>query len=153
MKSTYSLNSYLNSYKQYNRINVAGLLLNEQNQILICKRAKTKKYKPSIWHIPGGKIEINETPEDALKREFKEELNLVIKSITPLKTKFEYKCECELHCTFFYAVEAEGTIKLDFENEEFKYVNNSDLKDYLDESYPASLKAFTILQRLYSHEQ
>ena len=41
------------------------------------------------WEFPGGKIEVNETPEEALKREIQEELNVNI-NIDNLICKVEY---------------------------------------------------------------
>ena len=39
---------------------------------------------PGKWEFPGGKLEVNELPEDALIREIKEELNVEIKIIEAL---------------------------------------------------------------------
>ena len=46
-------------------------------KVFIAKR-QMKGDMGGRWEFPGGKIEKNETPEQALKREFKEELNVDI---------------------------------------------------------------------------
>ena len=52
---------------------VCGII--EENQTyLIAKRGKG--VHENIWEFPGGKIEHNETREEAVVREIKEELHL-----------------------------------------------------------------------------
>ena len=126
----------------FQRINVAGLLINESKQLLLCRRSQNKKFKPGIWHIPGGKQENGETAEVALTREFKEELDLDITSIQPLNVVFEYAGSDGMHCTQFYLVTARGSISLDFENDAYAFVDLGNLSDYLDESLAASKEAF-----------
>lgn len=52
----------------------AALLLNG-SQILITKRPAHKQ-QGGFWEFPGGKLQSGETPQEALKRELKEELDL-----------------------------------------------------------------------------
>ena len=54
-----------------------GILRNTKNEVLLGKRIKGKSLK-GYWEFPGGKIESNETPEEALFREFQEELGVEI---------------------------------------------------------------------------
>lgn len=44
----------------------AAILINDE-KIIIAKRKSTGKL-PNKWEFPGGKIEIDETPEQCLKR-------------------------------------------------------------------------------------
>ena len=46
-------------------------------KILITQRS-LKKAQGSLWEFPGGKIEPNETRENAIVREIKEELDIDI---------------------------------------------------------------------------
>ncbi|GIN90036.1 DNA mismatch repair protein MutT [Siminovitchia terrae] len=53
---------------------VAVIIFNEQNQVLLQKRADV-----GLWGIPSGHIEIGETVSEAAIREVKEETNLDIR--------------------------------------------------------------------------
>ncbi len=59
-------------------MNGAGIiLLNSNNQVLLLLRDdKVDIPFPNMWDIPGGKIEIGETPENAIRREMTEELGI-----------------------------------------------------------------------------
>lgn len=56
----------------------AGIIfLNSNNEVLLLLRDnKIDISFPRMWDIPGGKIEDNESPEDAVRREMNEELGL-----------------------------------------------------------------------------
>ena len=72
---------------------VSIALINENDQILISKRP-AKKHLSGYWEFPGGKVEKNEVPENAIIREVKEELDIDInnKCIAPLSfSEFDYK--------------------------------------------------------------
>jgi 8-oxo-dGTP diphosphatase len=55
-----------------------GILI-ENGKLLLVKRAK----EPDLgkWAVPGGRIEENETAEECLKREFKEETGLDVEPV------------------------------------------------------------------------
>jgi len=52
---------------------VRGIVENKKGEILVCRK-KTKNY----YFFPGGHVEFGESNMKALKREFKEELNVEI---------------------------------------------------------------------------
>ncbi|MGC6475824.1 MAG: 8-oxo-dGTP diphosphatase MutT [Parvibaculales bacterium] len=54
---------------------VACALVNEQGKVLVTQRPAGKSMAGK-WEFPGGKIEAGETPENALIRELKEELDI-----------------------------------------------------------------------------
>ncbi|RLJ78317.1 8-oxo-dGTP diphosphatase [Salisediminibacterium halotolerans] len=59
-------------------MNVVGAVIVEEDQILCAQRGNTKSL-PYKWEFPGGKIEKDETPVDALIREIQEEMLCHIK--------------------------------------------------------------------------
>ena len=55
---------------------VAAIIINEKGEIFSAERAYGELKRK--WEFPGGKIEAGETPEQALVREIKEELDTEI---------------------------------------------------------------------------
>lgn len=58
-------------------IQVCAAVIYHQDKILITLRPEDKKLG-GYWEFPGGKIEDQETPEEALKRELLEELAIKV---------------------------------------------------------------------------
>ena len=56
----------------------AGVLIC-QGKFLIARRPPGDDLE-GLWEFPGGKVEMGETPEQALVREFQEELGIVIET-------------------------------------------------------------------------
>ena len=69
---------------------VAVWIMNEQGEILLQKRASTKKQEPNKWAICAGHIDAGETVENAILREIEEELGIKV-SIEELEFLKTYK--------------------------------------------------------------
>lgn len=63
----------------------ACVLLDAEGRVLLAKRPEGRSLA-GLWEFPGGKIESGEGPEDALLRELREELGIVIakQDLSPL---------------------------------------------------------------------
>jgi 8-oxo-dGTP diphosphatase len=61
--------------RRINWVPVVTALIRKENQVLIGLRPEGKNLAGQ-WEFPGGKVEIGETPEQALTRELREELNI-----------------------------------------------------------------------------
>ncbi len=65
--------------KDYIGVGVGAFILNENNELLLQKRAVPAE--KGFWSIPGGRLEMFETLEHAVVRETKEETDLDIEVI------------------------------------------------------------------------
>jgi 8-oxo-dGTP diphosphatase len=61
--------------KIYPKVAIGGVIISENKILLGKRRDKPDRYK---WAIPGGKLELNETIEEGLKREMLEETGLCV---------------------------------------------------------------------------
>lgn len=64
---------------------VAVALIDHRERVLMQRRSLDGAHG-GLWEFPGGKVEVGETPVEALLREVEEELGLVLdgKALTPL---------------------------------------------------------------------
>jgi len=114
-------------------IDVAAALVFREGKLLITQRL-ADAHLGGLWEFPGGKRELNETFEDCLRRELREELGIevavgeLVESLThayPEKTvhlKF-YRCRWEKHEPQLLGCSA------------FRWVRAGELKDY---AFPAA---------------
>jgi 8-oxo-dGTP diphosphatase len=70
---------------KYLQVTCAVILID--NKILAVQRGEQMKL-PLKWEFPGGKIEPNESEEECIKREVKEELNIEIVLLKKLSNSF-----------------------------------------------------------------
>jgi 8-oxo-dGTP diphosphatase len=55
----------------------AAAIVNDDNEVLLAQRPKGKRLA-GMWEFPGGKVEADESPEEALARELHEELGITV---------------------------------------------------------------------------
>ena len=59
------------------RLGSSIIFINDQQQVLLFLRDdKHDLLYRNMWDVPGGHVEENETPEDCIVREMKEEMNI-----------------------------------------------------------------------------
>lgn len=111
-------------------IRVVAAIIKKGNKIFATQRGYGE-FKDG-WEFPGGKIEEGETPEEALVREIKEELDTVIKVEEKLDTiEYDYPT-FHLSMDCFWCEVVEGHLDL-LEAEDSRWVdsNTIDSVDWL----------------------
>ncbi|MEP6792839.1 MAG: (deoxy)nucleoside triphosphate pyrophosphohydrolase [Saprospiraceae bacterium] len=108
-------------------INVTCAIILKGHQILVTQRGESMKLSLK-WEFPGGKIEYNETAEECLKREIKEELNIDIQIVKGLNHhQYQYPdshiCLIPFVCSFL-----NGNIIL-AEHKTFRWISKEGLRD------------------------
>lgn len=110
-----------------------GVVKNTKGQVLISLRDESL-HQGGLWEFPGGKIETNETAEQALVRELKEELAIQVTAATHLITVKHQYPDIAVQLNVFLVENYTDDAK-SCEGQTFKWINPIDLKDY---EFPAA---------------
>lgn len=83
-------------------IEVVAAVVKDDNKFLCAQRKDNKfDYLAFKFEFPGGKVEPNESLEECLIREIKEELNTSIHSLSFLLDVYHHYPDFSVHITFF----------------------------------------------------
>ena len=119
---------------------VAGLIW-RGNRFMICQRPENKA-RALLWEFVGGKIEPNESGEDALVRECKEELDIVVKPLDVFCDVVHVYPDITVHLTLYNAEILSGEPVL-IEHNDLKWITSDEIDCY--EFCPADVE---ILERI-----
>tara|TARA_B100000530_G_scaffold336730_1_gene292421 strand:- start:6090 stop:6503 length:414 start_codon:yes stop_codon:yes gene_type:complete len=108
----------------------AVALIDSVDRILLGRRPIDKPM-PGLWEFPGGKINLGETPEEALIRELKEELGIDTKEscLAPIAFASHRYDEFHLLMPLFVCRVWEG-IPHPIEGQELAWVTIADMRNY-----------------------
>ncbi|HTC82720.1 MAG TPA: (deoxy)nucleoside triphosphate pyrophosphohydrolase [Rhizomicrobium sp.] len=109
---------------------VAAALVDSDGRVLIAKRPEGRSMA-GLWEFPGGKIETDERPEDALIRELREELGIAVKEacLAPFTFASHTYGAFHLLMPLFVCRRWEGTPE-PRHHAALKWVRPKDMKDY-----------------------
>jgi 8-oxo-dGTP pyrophosphatase MutT (NUDIX family) len=101
-------------------------------KLFVPRRAKTKKFLPGFFELPGGHVDFGESLEEGLKREVKEELNMTIHLGEPFaaftydnKIKGSHTVEVIYFAQFIEPIEKISINSAD--HEEYKWFSKSEI--------------------------
>jgi len=117
-------------------IHVACAIIKNNHSILIAQRSENMPHA-GLWEFPGGKIEANEIPSDALIREITEELDCQITILTVLP-EFEHQYDDKivvLHPFICNTIKGQP-IPQEHQKIEWVSINDLHLHDWLEADIP-----------------
>ena len=127
---------------------VAALIWREE-KFMICQRP-AHKARGLLWEFVGGKTEKGETLEDALIRECREELDVLIKVNDIFTEVVHHYPDIDIKLTLFNAEIAEGEPKM-LEHNDIKWIAVSEIDSY--DFCPADEDILKLLKSRYLCEK
>ena len=115
---------------------VAGLIF-DKDLLLVCQRNSQSSFALK-WEFPGGKVEMGEEYEDALRRELREELGIEAHCLNEVfRHKHLYPKNAHVTLRFFRVLNYSGEVK-NLVFQQIKWVPTKKLvqMDFLDADLP-----------------
>lgn len=109
-------------------IEVVAAIIKRKDKILITRRGPTK-HLAGYWEFPGGKKEVNESTEQCLIREIKEELEISINILNFfMETIYHYPNKSILLKSYICNIES-GVIKLN-DHDKIEWIMESEFINF-----------------------
>ena len=109
-------------------IPVSSGLIIQNNKVLIGLRSESDN-GGGLWEFPGGKIEIDESSEDAVIRELNEELDIVVHKPKKIMQYLHRFKNLIYDISFFEVASFKGSIKK-IVHDELKWVDLASINNY-----------------------
>ena len=109
-------------------IEVVGAIIKDGDRYLVGQRPAHKS-QGGLWEFMGGKIEPGETPEQALARECREELDLEIENEHVVDSVIHKYPEKTIRLTLISCSPKTGSIPKALEHQEIRWVTIDQMKD------------------------
>ena len=109
-------------------IEVVGAIIREGDRYLVGQRAAHKS-QGGLWEFMGGKIEPGETPEQALARECREELDLEIENGHVLDSVVHEYPEKTIRLTLISCRPKPGSVPFPNEHQAIRWVTREEMRE------------------------
>ena len=109
-------------------VEVVAALIWDSDKFMICQRP-AHKARGLLWEFVGGKVEPGETKEQALVRECREELNVLLSVGDMFMDVVHEYLDITVHLTLFNATIAEGEPQK-LEHNDILWITPSEIQNY-----------------------
>lgn len=109
-------------------VEVVAALIWDGGKFMICQRP-AHKARGLLWEFVGGKVEPQETKEQALIRECREELAVTVSVGDVFMDVIHEYPDITVHLTLFHATVAEGTLMM-LEHRDIRWITPKEIGDY-----------------------
>ena len=124
---------------------VVAALIWRDGRFLACQRP-AHKTRGLLWEFVGGKVEPGETKKEALIRECREELDVLISVGDVFMDVMHVYPDITVHLTLFYARIIEGTPKK-IEHQDIRFITVAEIPEY--DFCPADTEILEALQKAH----
>ena len=127
-------------------IEVVGAIIRDGVRYLVGRRAANKS-QGGFWEFMGGKIEPGETPEEALARECREELDLEIEHEHIIDSVLHRYPEKTIRLTLIECCPKAGSVPKALEHSEIRWVTVADMR-----AMPFAAADAELIEKLFPKE-
>lgn len=109
------------------QVDVVGAVIQDDHGHVLCALRSDQMSLPGMWEFPGGKIEQDEEPKEALVREIREELNCQIDVGEKIADIVHDYPNIRVHLTTFFATIVSGK-PVAQEHKELRWMRKGNLR-------------------------